>query len=1177
MISFGTYLLNGDFLTLSARQAHDECRVCHFDTAQLYQNEERLASAVAAIRKTYVANGQEETAPSLHITTKISRRGATAEAINASLARLQPFLNVKKQGDTVSVLLHWPMPEKVWKVLEQAKLSGLIDRIGVCNHTKADLTRLLSYATVRPCCNQIELHPFVPRKELLETLAFCAQKAIPIEAHTVLAKGKFLDHGLLQKIAQKYSRSVAQVMIRWATQMSAQKLCLSSKNTLHIREWKCVYASDPQYFTLEPEDMQSLALLSTKEPVQIYGAKTEVKSKVMMAFSSSSLPEAIDFLLLESFLSAPTYTPTTSPASTRDKGVTRVGDILPVKAVLSSGIAFKNDKALADVAATAVLLKKDIISLAAGNIDDISLCAQTFPSVMAAPNLTLAVGQRLFAEKFDAVALEKKYRNDQSAVDRAIVALMREKLRVLRSTLLERQKKDDLAKRAKKKKLFCTFRRGEKVDDDGEEDDGGEEEEKAWIDMGLDRPFSDAVLHPEPMPVTVPDAAEFAPFFAHIRSGASASSSSSTFAGPTCAMKKRAAQAVAAQTTTVEKVVSAQTTTVEKAVAAQTTTSAEAPQKDITAGAASFVKGTMFGDGRVDTCKQVVGAAHVQALCDAVRENHVSSSSSATGASFPKGSMFGDGRVDVCKQVVGAEHVEALCDAVRDNHVSASSSSSSAGASFPKGSMFPDGRVDVCKQVVGAEHVGALCDAVRDNHTFSSTSSAPGASFPKGTMFGDGRVDVCKQVVGAQHVGALCDAVRDNHEKSKAESDSFVLYFAKNETKERKETIRKRFAGQNITFLDSDDSGNDVKKEKEAKEEKKLKARHFLLGNNIACRGADGKDDNTEAASHMASLMADWRRVPIETWYLAGNGIGPNSVAMFSKALEQNEVANALWLKRNPIGSDLGPRSLGAMLNVNQHLLVLDLHNCGLFDDGVKALADAATASGKPGHLQFLYLDANGIKAKGARHMSKFLKLNRDVLRGFYVSMNRLGSEGALQICSDLQGSRSLQSLCLDSNSIDNAGLATILEQCTPTWPAIESFSVGYYKATWDMGEQPNFIGFDLPPAQQGGNESIQKEQEGQPQLVPEDRVVQLLKQFIETAPQLKFCSVKGNRFSKEAQKSLADSAWKRAPNFHFEAKRMFARPGETPKAPTMEKLRTQAVKHGPLVVNIDSIYRNTM
>lgn len=197
-----------------------------------------------------------------------------------------------------------------------------------------------------------------------------------------------------------------------------------------------------------------------------------------------------------------------------------------------------------------------------------------------------------------------------------------------------------------------------------------------------------------------------------------------------------------------------------------------------------------------------------------------------------------------------------------------------------------------------------------------------------------------------------------------------------------------------------------------------------------------------------------------------------------------------------------------------------------------------------------------------------------------------------MAVCTSLRGSKSLKSLCLDSNAIDNVGAAFIFESCAPTWSAIESFSIGYYKSTFDMYEQINMIGADLPLSAEkegkktvggGGEEKSQPQANTQPQLttqpqiVPELLVVQPLKLFIETAPCLQFCSIKGNRFSQEAQRQLALAAWKRSPNFHFDNRQLFASLRDTPKAPKMEKSRTQIVKHGPLVVNIDSIYRNAM
>jgi diketogulonate reductase-like aldo/keto reductase/Ran GTPase-activating protein (RanGAP) involved in mRNA processing and transport len=1022
---FGTYRLSGSALKAAVQQAYTHFGMRHFDTAQLYQNEELLATTLNELRNAELAAGKSHTP--IHITTKLSTyKNGTDRSLDTSLQRLDRLKKI--DGDNLTVLLHWPMPLDAWRTLERALDDGRVQKIGVANYSTAELRALASKAKHLPCCNQIELHPFLPKESLRETLAVCKELGIEVHAHTVFGKGHFLEHATIAELAAEISSSAriqvspVQLLLYYTKICGARQICVSSMRRAHIAEWFLTPIS-----SISAEQFDRLLSLGLKEPVEYYGRDARKRSKAATSFSKHSQHAA--YLQIESKLRAH-------------------DDNSAVDADLQHQIKDMAHSLVAD------MHKFCLLEDGSNDCENVSQFAIEIPSVSAAPNLLLHVAKMLFEstdkhvaicpqftmtnatqteqiriKRFTAETLKRKYKGDIAAMDRSILSHLREVLRILRSTFLVVQHRKQVEKRANKKSsLFCTIK---KKDDDENKENNVSAAEWATLTVAdsLMRPFSEAVLHPTAMPVTVSSASEFADFFRDISSGTPTIIDAAALApsGPTCAMKKG------------------------------------------------------------PTCAMKKGPTCALKNPPVQKE---------------KGTFFADGRVDVCKQVVGATHIEALCTAIAENSA--------------KGTFFSDGRVDVCKQVVGATHIGALCTAVAENAAASLSSA-------KGTFFADGRVDVCKQVVGSTHIGALCNVVAQNTSSS-------------------------------TTGL--------------------VKARHFLLGNNIACQNTSSlAEDDTDAGFSIASLMAAWKQAPIETFYLAGNCIGPNCTALFAAALANNESCNALWLKRNPIGRSLGPRSLGFLLSINQHLRVLDLDNCGLFDEGVREFANAATSKHNiPGCLEYLYLDANGITEQGARYLEPFLRVNKDVLRGLYISLNRLGSSGAIEIAKALQGSTSLQVLNLDSNSLRNDSLATILQQYAKGWPQLKSFSVGYYKSWQDMGESVNFIGAEQYEV---NGERISINQNG----VAEKTTVECLVDFLDTAPNLKHCSIKGNCFSHDAQVELAEAAWKRAlqGEFHFDNKQLFQPLRATPAAPEMERLRLQRIKHGDLVVNIDSIYRNKM
>jgi diketogulonate reductase-like aldo/keto reductase len=226
--------------------------------------------------------------------------------------------------------------------------------------------------------------------------------------------------------------------------------------------------------------------------------------------------------------------------------------------------------------------------------------------------------------------------------------------------------------------------------------------------------------------------------------------------------------------------------------------------------------------------------------------------------------------------------------------------------------------------------------------------------------------------------------------------------------------------------------------------------RHFLLGNNVALQ------DNQEAGAHaFASVMANNEK-PIETWYLAGNCIGSIGISIMAPALYHNTQCKALWLKRNPIGP-IGAISLNSMLRINQHLVLLDLHNCALGNEGLQNLL------GHPSEikaLKHLYLDANAIET--TEPIIEWCKVGRPVT--ISVSINRLGDDEIMCLAHTLKGNPTLKRLCLASTHLGNTGVHHVVEMAL-SCPRLISLNLGCYKSTADLGEWPgNLFDDDVVP-----------------------------------------------------------------------------------------------------------------
>lgn len=195
----------------------------HFDDAQAYGNEQYLGEA---IKNSNVP--REE----LFITTKI-RTG------NLGAGKVIPtfYESLKKlQMDYVDLLLiHFPVTEtraEAWQKLEELHADGKAKAIGVSNYMVSHLEELLKTCKVKPAANQIELSVGLQMPEVIQ---FCKDNGIVVEAYTPLAEGDFFDNPTLKEIADKYSKSVPQIMLRWCVDYGTVPL-VKSVHQVRIRD-----------------------------------------------------------------------------------------------------------------------------------------------------------------------------------------------------------------------------------------------------------------------------------------------------------------------------------------------------------------------------------------------------------------------------------------------------------------------------------------------------------------------------------------------------------------------------------------------------------------------------------------------------------------------------------------------------------------------------------------------------------------------------------------------------------------------------------------------------------------------------------------------------------------------------------------------------------------------------
>ncbi|MFX1472507.1 MAG: aldo/keto reductase [Promethearchaeota archaeon] len=215
----------------------------HIDTAAFYGNEREIGEAV---RKSGIDRGE------IFITTKLwnddhGYDNALA-AFNASLDKLGL--------DYVDLyLIHFPVygkRQESWRALEQIFGDGRARAIGVSNYMEWHLKELLENSESVPSVDQVEFHPFLYQRNLLD---FCNSKDIRLEAYSPLTKGRRLHDQTLGELAREYDRTPAQILIRWSLQHDLIVIPKST-NPVRIRENADVFD-----FSISREDMERLNAL----------------------------------------------------------------------------------------------------------------------------------------------------------------------------------------------------------------------------------------------------------------------------------------------------------------------------------------------------------------------------------------------------------------------------------------------------------------------------------------------------------------------------------------------------------------------------------------------------------------------------------------------------------------------------------------------------------------------------------------------------------------------------------------------------------------------------------------------------------------------------------------------------------------------------------------------------
>jgi 2,5-diketo-D-gluconate reductase A len=216
------------------------------DTAENYRNERGVGRG---IRASGIDRGE------VFVTTKFNERWHGVEEAQQAFANSAERLGL----DHIDLfLIHWPVPANdryvdAWRGLVRLLDDGKVRSIGVSNFKPAHIDRLLDETGTAPHVNQVQLDPRIVRAD---QRSYHEAHGIVTESWSPLAQGgDLLAERAIVDIAEKRSRTPAQIVLRWHVQLGLIPIPKTS------RPERLAENIDVFDFELSPAEMADLAEL----------------------------------------------------------------------------------------------------------------------------------------------------------------------------------------------------------------------------------------------------------------------------------------------------------------------------------------------------------------------------------------------------------------------------------------------------------------------------------------------------------------------------------------------------------------------------------------------------------------------------------------------------------------------------------------------------------------------------------------------------------------------------------------------------------------------------------------------------------------------------------------------------------------------------------------------------
>lgn len=222
-----------------------------FDTAPSYHTEEVLGQILNQIM---VEDGLDR--GSFFIQSKID--AWQMQESNGDIRKyVQSTLKQMNLEYLDALLIHWPLPEYLehtWRNFVKLYDAGIVRQIGICNVRMRQLNKFLYYDFM-PQIIQIERNPL---RTCDDEVAFCKEHDIVVQVYSPLCKmdERIRDSVILKNLAEKYRKSVGQIVLRWHLDTKVIPI-FTSTNPNRIKEY-----TDLADFKLSEDEVTAISSLN---------------------------------------------------------------------------------------------------------------------------------------------------------------------------------------------------------------------------------------------------------------------------------------------------------------------------------------------------------------------------------------------------------------------------------------------------------------------------------------------------------------------------------------------------------------------------------------------------------------------------------------------------------------------------------------------------------------------------------------------------------------------------------------------------------------------------------------------------------------------------------------------------------------------------------------------------